>query len=1244
MRLPPSPAPRTARRLAWSYPCAVSRWVRAAAAAKSKRRARQLARLWRACAGERDAGASPALEGRTIHLKSIDLFGFKTFADRTRLYFEPGIAAIVGPNGSGKSNIVDAARWVLGEQSAKQLRGTRMDEVIFAGNDRRRPLGMAEVTLGFDNSDGALSTPFAEIAVTRRLYRTGESEYFINKTQVRLRDVIGLLLGTGLGPDAAAIVSQGEIDAVLSAKPLERRQLFEEAAGTSKYQARKKEAQRRLEQTDANAVRLNDLVVELDKQLPAIEQQVRRAKRHSKLTQRLRDLQILSFVRKTAEREAERGALRELIEADERERAHAAANRGRLQAAAARAADEEYQATLAVDERNGARITAASAVQEIAAQQASAAAHADEAQRRCAQAERDSLDAASKLAQSRARVEKLAGQLETLRVERDEALRATQQAARAENEAARAWHSAYDQLRAVEAERASAAGEDARNEAMRGMLEAGCTRLRERVQALDADLPQLERALRSQDGQVAALERAFQARSEEIERLALELAGAEERKAQAAQELEAARTSLERARAQQLATEARCAALQQVHADRLDIPDAVRAVLDRLPPSGVLGTLAGLIVVQPEHARAIDAALGAHAYGVVTQTAATARACIDLLASQKAGRATFLPLDRVASAPAPANGVPRGDGVIGTASQLVRCEPALRPLVDHLLREVIVVTDLAAALQLARRFSQATLVTAGGDLVQRVAVSGGSADAGSGALARRALLDALLKESRQQQAAVDRAAGAAQDAAERTARGFAQAADLSQRHTELRLQLKDDAAQLAAARAAHAELEARSVRLRSERAEAAAALQAAQAQAQEQARSAARAAALHGEQRRCSAAAAQRADKLLQELARLREAHRTAAALAAGLVERVAKASDDVEAARNAVADWGGAVARCREALSAASAERESLRLRVAELEAERGRRDAELRQLDAEAEALRSKRDELAAQAAAAQERLRTDEQSVRENALESESRRIRLAEIDAETAMLRAAFAEHPASPHECAEVAARLAAFEGDPDVESRRLREEQQRLGNVNLNAAEDEAALAERRNFLRQQLEDVVRAREQILAVISDIDAESTRQFLATFETIAGAFSRTFARLFAGGSARMELTQGEDPSSAGVEISAQPPGKKMQNLNLLSGGERAMTAVALLFAIIQVRPSPFYIFDEVDAALDEANIERFGQLLRELAARAQTIIVTHNKATMTLADRLYGITMGEPGVSSVLSMALEQVSA
>jgi chromosome segregation protein len=1138
-------------------------------------------------------------------------------------------------------------RWTLGEQSAKQLRGGRMDDVIFAGNNRRRPVGMSEVTLTFDNSDGTLSTPFAEIAVTRRVYRNGEGEYFLNKSQVRLRDIMDLLLGTGLGPDASAIISQGEIDAILSAKPIQRREVFEEVAGTSKYQARKHEAQRRLEQTDANALRINDLLVELERQVPAIEQQVRRAKRYQKVVQRLRDLEILSFVRNTGSRRTERAALSQALTEEETERAKLDAHRATLDAELSKARYEEYQATIALDERQSARAQAATAVQETASAQATARARFDEAGRRSESLDHEVDQAAKELAHAEAQVVTLVSQLAQSRASRDDAMRAVEGRALEERAGAAEWDRAYEALRSVEDRRAQASAAAAEIEATTQAHRAHKERLAETVARLDVELGT---ARERRDGE----RQRSQARKEALTDLDRAQTRANTESQRAVQAREHAAAAVERARddvaaKRSVATEraARADALREIETSGGAAPAGVRAVLDAHAArslGGIVGVVADRIEVDPAHAHAIDVALGMHAHALVTRSNADAQAAIEHLKRNSAGRATFLPLEAVRQQELPLLDVGKRGGVIGHARDLVRCSDDIAPAIDYVLANVIIVDTLSTAQKLAREFPHATVVTLAGELARNAAITGGSREDDKGPLARRAAIADLerLTSAAQAAAAASEAAlaqtRAALDEAGRVAEHAAQAAlQAHDRKQEALIALERGSAEAVALERQIEALEAESdeVRIALEKI-------AAQWRAHDERAAAARAAVdtLAAERRTAASAS----DALQKSLNELRELHRAAAADSAALVERVALAGDEVERARADVVERRKAHAARLEAVEHAKAERERADKDLAAADERRTSADATLLETERAAEALRAKRDELAASARELEERLNAEQAQTKERSLELERHRIRLAEIDAELSVLQQTFSQNPATPQECDEIAARYETFDGDADADIRRLRDELVRLGGVNLNALEDQAALLERRDFLRKQLGDLEQARASILAVIAEIDAEAVRQFNAIFEKVAVAFSEMFSRLFAGGVGKMWLAESEDPAQAGVEIAAQPPGKKMQSLNALSGGERSLTAVALIFAILSVRPSPFYIFDEIDAALDEANIGRFGQVLSEFANRAQIVIITHNKATMTLADRIYGVTMGEPGVSSLLSLALEQVGA
>ena len=1138
-------------------------------------------------------------------------------------------------------------RWTLGEQSAKQLRGGRMDDVIFAGNNRRRPLGMSEVTLTFDNSDGTLATPFAEIAVTRRVYRNGEGEYFLNKSQVRLRDIMDLLLGTGLGPDASAIISQGEIDAILSAKPIQRREVFEEVAGTSKYQARKHQAQLRLEQTDANALRVNDLLVELERQVPAIEQQVRRAKRYHKVVQRLRDLEILSFVRNTQTRRAERAQLAQALGAEEAERAAVDAQRAKLEAELVKGRHEEYQATLALDERNAARAQAATLVQDAAAALATAQARFDETGRRAEALDKEVDAAAREVAAAEAQIASLVSSLAAARAQRDDAMRAVEERAVAERSAAATWEQAYEALRAVEDRRASMAASAAEVDATTQAHLTHRERLAAAVKRLEGELADARQRTSALEKRSNGLREAHAESERAVERAAKEVTRESSGRDAAIDALESARSDAERKRAGAVETAARLAALNNITTSGHDLPAGVRAVLDATSGGalgGVIGVLSEQVETDPAYAHAIDVALGAHAHALITRSGAHAQSAIEYLKKRSAGRATFLPLDEVRQQELALLDVGQRDGVIGHARELVRCSDEVRPAVEYALAGVVVVDSLPTAAKIARAFAHATVVTLSGEVARGASLTGGSREDERGPLARRAAIAQLERAKAQADDAAHASEAALAQARQAVERASAAADQAVAHRNDAQARRLDALVALERAGAERAALAQAAAALEKELDEARVALENVDTQYRTHGErtAAGRAAidAVEAERRSVSG----KTGALQRALGELREQHRAAAAEAAALVERVAQAGDDVEQARarlverrDAHAARLDAVARAREGRVVAQRELDAAREKRAQV-------DHALLDTERDAQTLRETRDALAGRVRELEERLAAEQSQTKERSLELERHRIRVAEVDAELSVLAQQFAQNPATPQECDDVAARYASYEGDADSDIRRLREELARLGGVNLNALEDQTALLERRDFLRKQLGDLEQARASILSVIAEIDAESVRQFNAVFEQVSAAFSEMFVRLFAGGVGKMWLETSDDPALAGVEIAAQPPGKKMQSLNALSGGERSLTAVALIFAILKVRPSPFYIFDEIDAALDEANIGRFGQVLTDFAGRAQIVIITHNKATMTLADRIYGVTMGEPGISNLLSLALEQVGA
>lgn len=1184
-----------------------------------------------------------------MRLKQLRVFGFKTFAEPLKLDFEPGITAIVGPNGSGKSNLVDAIRWALGEQSSKQLRSNRTDDVIFAGNTKRKPLGMAEVSMVFDNADRKLPLEFEEVEISRRAYRAGEIEYYLNRDHVRLRDVMDVLMGSGLGPGSYSIVSQGHIDEILSSKPTERRALFEETAGIARFLARKNEAMRRLEHTEANAIRISDLIAELERRIPELDTQVRRAKRYRRLSSRVRDLELLSYMRASKSRREERDRVRAgLGELDERQAA-AAARAATLAADLTALRTQLYRHELALEERRVAAQDARAKLAELQTALAATQARREALESQSSASVSDEERAQSERVQLEANVARLAERIAPLlvRVDEDRSIEVRITAALAEARAG--LDAAFTALRAFETAAAEKVASEADRRATIASADREITRLadelnrvreerragessaagaRDRYSTGERELAQLERDLEARTATIAELDALVQAGDERLE-------GLQERFTVLHGEV--------------ASDEARLHTLEELeHSLEGHVP-GTRAVMEasaRGELRGVRGVVSQLLHVDERYARALDAAFGNGLSHIVVETEADAERAIALLTERELGRATFLPLDGLRARKGHELGARAGrQGIVGYAHTLVQTEPQYAGIVAFLVGRTLVVETLATALALVRQenFRDAIVTLAGERIEDGGAITGGRFTREREILARAAQAEGLRKALPQQRArlaALEREIAEATGSSQTTA-GRRESA--RQAHAEMLVTLTDARTRL---EALATEIERLDGTVRSH---------------------AARERTLH-EQVEETRARKTALERTLVAGAALDEAQERAR-LERGLEAARARVAASESEQQNAA----GALARAREEAAAAQAERDAAQARlamldqnaqraadararaandIASLATQQDRQQDELAALersvvesDAAFTKARAEREQLVERATMLDGEQRGAESEEREIAAQGEEARTRLAQIDAELGMLTAQFAQNPATDDELRDVETR---YEQEADIildELPRLREELARLSaNVNLNAEAEREELAQRESFLREQMEDLTRARETLLATIREIETSTQAEFNATFEKVAAAFAEMFKRLFPGGEARMWQTAPEQLSESGIEISVQPPGKKMTPLQALSGGERAMTAVALIFALIATKPSPFYLLDEVDAALDEMNIDRFSNMVRDVAKDAQMVIVTHNKRTMDLAQRLYGVTMAEPGVSSIVSVALDEAPA
>ncbi len=1177
-----------------------------------------------------------------MQLKRIKTFGFKTFAEPTTLDFGAGITAIVGPNGSGKSDLVDAFRWVLGEQSSKSLRSGKMEDVIFAGNDARKPLGLCEVAITFDNADRKLPIDFTEVEITRRAYRAGEIEYYINRNQCRLRDVFDLLMGTGLGPGSYSLVSQGQIDAILTSKPADRRALFEETAGINKFLARKNESLRRLEQTEQNAIRINDLIAELQRRIPELDTQVRRAKRYRKLSARVRELEILSYLRASASRREERETLKVQLERNEEIRSAAAASAASIGAQLARARTGAYQQELALEELRAKTQSVRADLSRTEAEYAAALARREALEAQNTQTSEDAQRVRREREQLEQNVGRLQDRIAPLQVDLENARARELSEQRALSQARASLDSIFSQLREVESAASALAarkaerralGENARKDAERLEVDIGAARTR--AQELEIASGAATHKFEARETQLARLETQLleaRARVEDAERAA----------AQTQRDLSHALSAARDYSSEVAAAQSRLHTIEELENSLEGHVPGTRAVVEawqRGELHGIEGIVSNLITTDEPYARAMDIAFGARLSNIVTAASEDAERAIHYLTMKEMGRATFLPLDTLQNRTGKELVPDLRDvrGVVGYAHTLVRTQPQYESIVRFLVGNVLVVDTLQTGIHLARaRGLRDTIVTLSGEqIIGGGAITGGRYQRERSILSRRVQARTLrgqlermqgrLAELESELHAATRANEHA--AGEREQSGQAlRAAEVTV--AEVRAEMLAVSAEVERVQGELEAVGARITQLRDQSEEARQRERELESAAPEETQSDEDRERLESElaaarERIANAEAAQ--SRAAAQAGDLRERFAALTAQRDGASARLGIIDQDRERAHAARERTIAEVASLAKSIERAAGSLETLGSQVAQA-------DANFQQARREREALNERMMEL-------ESALRTAELQEREAQSGGERHRMRLAEVEAELGMLVSQFAQNPATQQECHEVESRYRE-EADTVVKDLpRLREDLTRLSNVNLSAEADREELAARETFLGAQLADLSKARETLLESIRQVEQQTQVRFNQTFELVSEAFTQMYAKLFAGGQAKMWQTNPENLSETGIEISVQPPGKKLMPLPALSGGERAMTAAALIFALIKVRPSPFYLLDEVDAALDDANVERFSSMVRELAGDSQMIIVTHNKQTMELADRMYGVTMGEAGVSSIISAEL-----
>lgn len=1179
-----------------------------------------------------------------MYLKSIEVQGFKSFANKIVFKFHQGITGIVGPNGSGKSNVADAVRWVLGEQRIKQLRGESMQDVIFSGTELRKPLGYAYVAITFDNADHKLAIEYDEVTVARRLYRSGESEYSINGTPCRLKDVNELFYDTGIGKEGYSIIGQGQIEKILSGKPEEKRELFDEAAGIVKFKKRKATAQKRLEDEKANLVRVNDILSELEKQVGPLERQSEKARVFLKKREELKTLDVNMFLleNESISRQIDKvtkdydnardeyesvskqydkvreeydsiqsrlEALEEEIEQTRNALTDASVTRGRLEGEI-NVLREKIKSAQGNEKHFNERIAAINEqLKERELERDKILESKSGLDAKVAELEKERNAARGSLSEVQLRIEELNNKIEESknRIYRNLNERA------AINSKLGSFKTMMEQLRIRKAE-----------------LNSRLLRAKSDEAEIDAEIEKLQEEFKSVNDQIIEANDKLA----EMDRMTAEFRGRLGRKDE---EIRALQGEYQKAKS-------RFDTISNLTERYEGYGNSIQKVMEqREKDSGIIGVVADIIKVDKEYETAIETALGGNIQNIVTDDEETAKRMISFLKKNRFGRATFLPLTSITKPQEfKALRILEEKGVIGLADALVRTDKRYANVAKTLLGRIVVVDHVDNAVKLARKYDYSVrMVTLEGELlVPGGAISGGAYKNNSNLLGRRRELEELEKNVKDAKARLDAAEGDIESI--KNERNVLRKAIEDEKALLQELYLKQNTARLNVIGAQERKSKA---------------TQGFGALSDEQQEIDVKVKELEDDREKISGELKNSEEEqkniegkvaeYQKELEKYREEESDKTGRVGEREVAFEKVLQQQEFERTNLDRVEGEIARHREelaevesSLAAAMEEMENRKRSIEELE--KTISASHTTQSDAEI-SLKEKqqlKDELSQKQKGFFDT--REEISDRKTSLDKEVYRLNSQKEKLEAD--QEARINYMWNEYELTLSSAAPMRNEELTDIPSMRrqiqeIKDEIKKLGDVNVNAIEDYKALMERYTFLKNQHDDLIEAEKTLEGIITELDTAMRKQFAEKFEEIKREFDKVFKELFGGGKGTLELIEDEDILEAGIRIIAQPPGKKLQNMMQLSGGEKSFTAIALLFAIQNLKPSPFCLLDEIEAALDEQNVSRFAKYLTKLTKSTQFIVITHRRGTMEQADRLYGITMQEKGVSTLVSVNL-----
>ncbi len=1184
-----------------------------------------------------------------MYFKGMQLQGFKSFADKTVLDFKGGVTAVVGPNGSGKSNISDAIRWVMGETSAKSLRGSKMEDVIFCGSERRKPLGFAEVTIIMDNSDRSLNIDFSEVSVTRRVYRSGESEYMINKSPCRLRDIHELFMDTGLGRDGYSIIGQGKIDAILSQKSDERRHIFDEAAGITKYRYRKNEAEKKLADTQENLTRVGDIINELEDRVEPLRRQSEKAMQFIKLRGEQKETEVNLWLKSIDEGKTE---LEEVAGAYE-------TVHGQI---------DDVNKSIANVEREINYVKDKIRLKESETDRAKSEMYKNRDFITKTQGEIEVLE--TSIGYNSQNALRLEGEIEFAEKRKNELKEIFEENTRAQLQAEKKFEEINVKIKETETRLSAVNEEIMRSQEMFAAEGDEINRINSEISETSAKLAANAQNISNAESRKQQIEAEYAEAEEKcakmsdeisdikntVKKLEKECADAEKKADEKAQELEKAEKNHTAwsDRIQILDSENKTAIsrkriLEDLENDFEGYSKPVKAVMNEhkfgsLSKCSIYGPISSLIKVDSKYTTAIEAALGGAMNNLAVETEEDAKAAIEYLKAGKKGRVTFMPVTSVKGRRLETDGVEKCKGYLGIASDIPKADGKFSQIIDSLLGKTVVVDNIDNGIAMARKYKysfkiatlQGEIINAGGS------ISGGSTGTASGGLSRRNEIKELAAQI--------------------------------EKNTE---KLSSETANLALLKKEIAKLKTETVKAQQEMWESKRYLAEYTTSQEHQLRAFADLennmkhinGELEREQRVISQAEIlgsdlkNRLEKLNGELTEKAEGHSAVTENISALRQEYldinqklgemrvlqAGAGKDTEVCRERADETGAELARLsgeidekRQLHNSSETENKENRLKI-----EQKKKELEVYHKNAEesrklAEEIGNERIKLDADLDKKQETLKEYNSTIFK--LQSEEGRLEAKKVKLETEQenLISKMWEEYELTYSAAQEMRHEAVVISVYQKKLTDIKMQIRALGNINLGAIEEYKTTKERYEFLKEQQTDILKAKTELETLIAEMITVMSEMFEKNFAKLSAKFAETFSELFGGGRASLKLSDPENILESGVDIEVQPPGKNLQNINLLSGGEKAFTAIALIFAILKINPTHFCIFDEIEAALDDVNVFRFADFLKNLSNRTQFIVITHRKGTMEAADTLYGVTMQEKGVTSLLSLDLGEV--